>query len=91
MTERGVTYSERWRHECEVRHVVSLPTREERAAYLDALPKHRAAAAVQRLREDVRAAWIARHARQQSPAPLRMEAALRIDHAAREVNSAVNV
>lgn len=54
------TSSEAWRHQCEVLHVVAMPTRAQRAQYLDGLEKWRGQAAAQRLRDDVRAAWLAR-------------------------------
>jgi hypothetical protein len=66
---RGFTYSEQHRHECEVRHVAALPTRAERAAYLDErLERKRGKAAADRLRFDVAAAWRASRS-SQTPAP----------------------
>lgn len=58
----GATWSEEHRHACEVRYVLAMPSREERAAYLDALPRFRGKAAAERLRADVAAAWRARRA-----------------------------
>lgn len=60
MAEGVDTYSKAWRHECEVRYVVNLPTIERRRDYLDAITKRRGEAAGRRLRDDVRAAWLAR-------------------------------
>lgn len=54
---RGFTYSEQWRHECEVRYVMRLPTRERRAAYLEHVRKHRGSDAAARLMVDVQQAW----------------------------------
>lgn len=60
MAEGVDTCSEAWRHECEVRHVVALPTKECRREYLEAVTKRRGETAGQRLRDDVRAAWLQR-------------------------------
>ena len=51
--DRGHTYSEQYRHECEVRYVLAMPSREQRAEYLDSLVRKRSAAAAERLRQDV--------------------------------------
>ena len=53
----GYTYTEAWRHECEVRQVVRMATPELRRAYLDGVERFRGKAAAERLREGVRAAW----------------------------------
>ena len=49
----GFTYTEQHRHECEVRWVLAMPSRAQRTAYLDPMPKWRGEAATQRLREAV--------------------------------------
>jgi hypothetical protein len=63
MDPRGWTYSEQYRHQCEVRYVLAMPTPERRRAYLDGVQAARGKAAADRLRADVRAAWA------QSPRP----------------------
>ena len=65
--QRGHTYSEAFRHECEVRYVLALPSKWARRDYLNSLHKWRSPAAVERLRADVAAAWHAR--RTESPGP----------------------
>ncbi|WP_419951036.1 DUF7696 family protein [Cupriavidus phytorum] len=50
---------EAWRHECEVRWVISLAPPAIKA-YLMAVEKKRGAAPAERLRQDARAAWEAR-------------------------------
>lgn len=57
MIERGYTWTEQYRHECEVRFLLSMPTRAQRAAYLDGLERKRGDAAVARLKADLTAAW----------------------------------
>lgn len=49
--------SEAWRHECEARAVVGMPTREARRAHLDAVERLRGQKARQRLEETARALW----------------------------------
>lgn len=56
---RAYTYSEQFRHECEVRYVVALPTRQQRLDFLAAVEKRRGEAAARRLRDDVQQAWAA--------------------------------
>lgn len=54
------TYSEDYRHQCEVRWVLRLRVREgvRRAReYLEGVGKQRGVAAAQRLRQDCRAQW----------------------------------
>ncbi|SPR97369.1 DUF7696 family protein [Cupriavidus taiwanensis] len=58
---------EAWRHECEVRWVISLAPAAIKA-YLMAVEKKRGAAAAERLRQDARAAWEARSRRRASTA-----------------------
>ncbi len=41
--------SEAWRHECEARHVATLPARQDRQAYLEAVRKRRGEPAGQQL------------------------------------------
>lgn len=45
--------SEPWRHECEARHIASLPTRQARRDWLDAIGKRRGEAAMQTLEATV--------------------------------------
>ena len=54
---RGPTYSEEHRHACAVRYVMSLPDKQRRRAYLDAVEKLRGKAAAERLRDGVLKAW----------------------------------
>lgn len=46
---------ERHRHECEVRRILSLPSMHAMAEYLKGSEKHRGKAAVDKLRDEVRA------------------------------------
>lgn len=66
--ERGHTWSEAWRHECEVRFVCSLPSQQARHRYLEGDPtaqprairgvrQQRGDAAADRLTADARALW----------------------------------
>lgn len=64
--DRGHTFTEQYRHECEVRYVLAMPTRLQRAAYLDSLVKYRGQASADRLRADVAAAW---RAAREAPVP----------------------
>jgi hypothetical protein len=61
------TTSESWRHECEVRHVMNMPLREQRALYVMDVERKRGAAAAKRLRDDVIKAWNATSDRPISP------------------------
>ncbi|WP_186139319.1 DUF7696 family protein [Burkholderia gladioli] len=54
---------EQHRHECEVRHVLSLESRAVRIAYLSAVEAKRGKEAAQRLRADVEQAWKGREVR----------------------------
>ncbi|WP_430869648.1 DUF7696 family protein [Cupriavidus basilensis] len=60
---------EAYRHECEVKWLISLAPAAIRA-YLDAVEKKRGAEAAERLRRDARAMWEAR-ARKSSPSTSR--------------------
>ena len=51
------TYSEEWRHECEINFVLAMPSRERRAAYLDLIEKHRGEAAADRMKQELLRAW----------------------------------
>lgn len=64
MTERGHTYTEAWRHECEVRYVVKMDGPESRRAFLDGVEKKRGKAAADRLRDGVRKVWETRNGAQ---------------------------
>jgi hypothetical protein len=66
---RGYTYTEAWRHECEVRHVLKMATRQQRAEYLDGVERKRGKAPADRLRRDVATAWRAAREKQ-TPHPL---------------------
>lgn len=48
------TYTETFRHECEVRYIVSMTSNEQRAAYLEGVFEKRGRKAYRRLRKD---AW----------------------------------
>lgn len=67
--DRGFTYSEQHRHECEVRHVLALSTRHERADYIAVVTKRRGDAAGERMRTDLSAAWAARRHPNEPRAP----------------------
>lgn len=61
------TYSEAWRHECEVRHVVDrIPTRELRNAFLARVSAIRGQAAADQLRADAMRLWEIRQARKKA-------------------------
>lgn len=49
--------SEGWRHECEARHILRLPSLAERRAWLDAIAKRRGDAEMRRLQATMRALW----------------------------------
>lgn len=51
------TNSEEWRHECEARHIMSLPNADARRDWLDKIERHRGKAEADRLRATVRALW----------------------------------
>ena len=52
--------TEQYRHECEAREVVGMPTREKCHAYLAAVGRARGQAAADRLREDAMKLWVER-------------------------------
>lgn len=54
---RCCTWCDDWRHECEARAVLAMPSRDDRRAYLDALGKRRGLKAKARLADTVRAIW----------------------------------
>lgn len=56
--------SEDWRHECEARAILRLPTLGQRRAWLESLLRHRGAAGVDRLRHTMGAIWDAERARE---------------------------
>ena len=63
MTQRGYTWTEQYRHECEVRYVAAMPTRQQRADYLDAIEQRKGGKPrADALRRDLRALWQARRA-----------------------------
>lgn len=47
------TASEQYRHECEVRHVAAMPSRDERKHYLAGVRRHRGNDAAQRIKDDL--------------------------------------
>lgn len=51
------TYSESYRHECEVRWIAALPTTARRRAYLDAIEQRRGKPAADKLRADLLQLW----------------------------------
>lgn len=58
----GLLDAEEWRHACEVRLVLSMPTADERRGYLARAENARGVAAVKRLRQDVKKEWERRKA-----------------------------
>ena len=52
--------SEEWRHECEARYILKLPSLEQRRAWLADLERRRGKAAVDRLRDTMSQLWRAR-------------------------------
>ena len=69
MASRGPTYTEAWRHECEVRYIISMPGREQRAGYVEAVAKRRGQPAAERLRSSVRQLWSSPPHHCATPAP----------------------
>ncbi len=67
--QRGFTYTEQHRHDCEVRYVMKMPSRALRAEYLDSLVKWRGQAAVDCIKADLVALWEARRVVDQPPTP----------------------
>lgn len=67
--DRGFTYTEQHRHECEVRHVMALPTRQARADYIASITKRRGEAAGERMRADLSTAWASRRQATNPPPP----------------------
>lgn len=55
MTAKVDTYSEAWRHACEVRYVLAKKTMAAMKDYLDKVKEKRSKAAYERLANDVRA------------------------------------
>ena len=49
--------SEEWRHECEARAVMKMPTREHRNRYIYKVAQFRGEAEARRIRETVRKLW----------------------------------
>lgn len=49
--------SEDWRHECEARGILRLPTVNERRQWLESIEKRRGKAAADRLRATMQALW----------------------------------
>lgn len=49
--------SEAWRHECEARSIMNMPTLEKRRAHLAAITKIRGQAAADRIRETMSILW----------------------------------
>ena len=56
------TSSEAWRHECEARAILALPTLADRRAHLDAIEKRRGKPEADRLRATMGALWDKEHA-----------------------------
>jgi hypothetical protein len=55
--QRGHTYTEAFRHECEVRFVLKMRSPDARSQYLAGVEARRGKPAADRLRDGVRAAW----------------------------------
>lgn len=51
------SYSEEWRHECEARWILKLPSLDERRAWLASLEKRRGKAHVDQLKQTMRNLW----------------------------------
>ena len=51
------SYSEEWRHECEARWILALPSLDERRAWLQSLEKRRGQAHVDQLKATMRNLW----------------------------------
>ena len=51
------SYSEAWRHECEARWILKLPSLDERRAWLASLEKRRGKAHVDQLKQTMRNLW----------------------------------
>jgi len=49
--------SEAWRHECEARWILALPSLDERRAWLASLEKRRGKAHVEQLKQTMRQLW----------------------------------
>lgn len=49
--------SEEYRHECEVKYVIRLPSKNERAGYIARVRRHRGDEAADKLQRDVYYAW----------------------------------
>lgn len=58
----GKLDAEEWRHACEVRHVLAMPSRLDRADYLKLVDSRRGKDAGQRLRDSVQREWVAQRA-----------------------------
>lgn len=56
----GKLASEEWRHACEVRTVVAMPSAGQRREYLELVEKRRGKASGDRLRDAVSREWLAR-------------------------------
>lgn len=54
------SWSEDWRHECEARHILNLPTRDDRRAWLADIQKLRGRSARERLEATILALHTAR-------------------------------
>ena len=57
MPDRGFTYSEEYRLACLARYIVAMPTSGKRAKFLDDMEKLHGSAAIDPVRELVRAEW----------------------------------
>lgn len=89
--EGGHTWSEAWRHECEVRHVCSLPSQAARRLYIEGDPaaqprikgvrQQRGDAAADTLNADARALWATGWRTQTPPHPEGQEGANPVDRA----------
>jgi hypothetical protein len=49
--------SEQYRHECEVKYIIRLPSKQERAGYIARVRKHRGDVSADKLEGDVYRAW----------------------------------
>lgn len=51
------SWSEAWRHECEARSILAMPSKHQRQDFLAGIEKYRGAAAAEKLRAKVLQVW----------------------------------
>ena len=55
--QKGFTYTEQYRHECEVRYICILPTLNIRRSLLQVIEEKRGLKAVEKIKEDMVKFW----------------------------------